>query len=357
MFKAATYRTLALVLIALAGFTMCSKNEVPSNDNGWEKLTGDIPISFCTRTDNLQTKTTSNLDPNSDFGVFAYYQPGVIGGDPGEWSSSCTPNFMYDQDVLYNGSTYSYSPVKYWPNNQENTLSFWAYYPHGADGLSFKTSTGDPYSNTSTGVPVMKFNATIGKGLIDLMLADFDNTNQSKPALGTSVNFTFRHLLSRVIFRFTKTGDDEDNFTVLLRDVRITNIYNTADNANGNWGTYSNLSTLSVYQDTTPEDDSDNLVVPKTTANGLAVMPIPQPFEGTEAKISISYLVISSGSSVGDEINAEIYVKDLHDGWEKNTLYTYNVNITPSVPLGLIVGVTTTQWDIVPAETPGIQIR
>lgn len=352
------------MFITLAGLTMCGKNEVLSNEDEWDNLTGDTPISFNTSTSTLQTKTTTSLEPNTHFGVFAFYQPGVIGGASGEWSSSCTPNFMYDQDVRYNGSTYSYSPIKYWPNNQENTISFWAYFPHDASGLSFKTSTGYSYSNSSTGVPVMQFNAVTGKGLIDLMLADFDNINQSKPTLGTSVNFTFRHLLSRVIFRFTKTDDNDDNFTVLLRDVRITNIYNTADNANGSWSSYSNQSTLSVYQDTTPEDDSDNLVVPKTGADDMVLMPIPQPLYGTDAKISITYLVIPSGSSVGDEINAEVYVKDLHDGWsqptdgwEKNTQYTYNVNITPGNPIGLFVTVTTTPWDIVSAETPGIQIR
>lgn len=352
------------MFITLAGLTMCGKNEVLSNEDEWDNLTGDTPISFNTSTSTLQTKTTTSLEPNTHFGVFAFYQPGVIGGASGEWSSSCTPNFMYNQDVLYNGSTYSYSPVKYWPNNEENTISFWAYCPYDANGLSFKTNTQEDYSNSSTGVPIMQFNATDENGRIDLMLADFDNKNQSKPALGTTVNFTFRHLLSRIIFRFTKTDDDEDHFTVRLLDVQITNLYNTANNEDGNWSNYSNLSTLSVYHDATPEDDSDNLVVPKTGAPDLVVMPIPQPlYNRTETKISIRYLVIPSGSSESHEIDGEFTVKDLHDwsqptdGWDKNTQYTYNVNITPGDPVGLFVTVTTTQWDEVPAETPGLQIR
>ena len=70
------------------------------------------------------------------FGVFAMYQNGV------DYSQSCTPNFMFNEHVSWNGG-WSYSPLKYWPNettkdsqdpaatsDQTDKLSFFAYAPY-----------------------------------------------------------------------------------------------------------------------------------------------------------------------------------------------------------------------------------
>lgn len=136
MKKATTYsffaslRMAILALIALGGLTMCGKNDVvPDEEDPWTELTGDQPIRFSSTLAAIATKDP--LDNNTTFGVFAFYQPGTS-GSPGAWGSGSerTPNFMYNEDVLYSGGTYTYSPIKYWPNNSYNTISFWAYCPY-----------------------------------------------------------------------------------------------------------------------------------------------------------------------------------------------------------------------------------
>ena len=65
------------------------------------------------------------------FGVFAYHTDGDV------YSNTSIPNFMYNQQVTWNGSKWTYEPVKYWPNefgdaaisDQVDYVTFFAYAP------------------------------------------------------------------------------------------------------------------------------------------------------------------------------------------------------------------------------------
>lgn len=82
------------------------------------------------------TVTTASLQASSKgFGVFGYYT------DADNYASSTKANFMYNQQVTYSGSAWSYSPVKYWPNehgasavsSDVDKLTFLAYAPFVAN--------------------------------------------------------------------------------------------------------------------------------------------------------------------------------------------------------------------------------
>ena len=87
--------------------------------------------------------TTDKLKTaNKGFGVFAVYQ------DNADYATTMTPNFMFNQQVSWNNG-WSYSPLKYWPNETTNDsqdpaatattkdkLSFFAYAPYVATGES-----------------------------------------------------------------------------------------------------------------------------------------------------------------------------------------------------------------------------
>jgi len=96
-----------------------------------------VPIAFTTFTPkSAATRTITNLTDlqnSAGFGVFGYYthqgtwtdgSDGVTTdgryhytGDGSSYSTEATiPNFMYNQNVSY-GSSWDYSPVKYWPND------------------------------------------------------------------------------------------------------------------------------------------------------------------------------------------------------------------------------------------------
>ena len=88
-----------------------------------------------TRAGNPGDITDDNIrqgDHQADgFGVFAYHTDGDV------YSNTSIPNFMYNQQVTWNGSKWTYEPVKYWPNefgdaaksDQIDYVTFFAYAP------------------------------------------------------------------------------------------------------------------------------------------------------------------------------------------------------------------------------------
>ncbi len=84
------------------------------------------------------------------FGVFAFYT------NEKEYDQSSTPNFMYNQKVVWNGSKWAYEPVKYWPNEFGNAaisdnidyVTFFAYAPW----TQFEPTTGKPVIKTGADV-------------------------------------------------------------------------------------------------------------------------------------------------------------------------------------------------------------
>lgn len=311
--------------LAVMGVVSCAKQ--------LQEMGGE-PVAFSSAWDKPATKTTSPLPNNTTFGVMAWY----TGQD--DWSTSACPNFMFNEDVLFDGSTYTYDPIKYWPNNPGDKVSFWAYCPHDASGLTLKSGE-SAYGNTSTGIPSLAFNVLTGGGSVDLMVADFEEdvnseywtVNHTKPSLDTPVKFLFRHLLSKVVFHFVKIGGNSD--IVRLTEVSIRGINRTADHPGygGSWANHSSNGDLPVYADATPETTEDNPIVP-TGGIDMAVMPIPQILTGTTAKIYISYVVIPVGGGDPVSVEGEFLITDLHPGWvapagwDPNFQYTYNVQIT-----------------------------
>lgn len=101
------------------------------------------------------------------FGVFAYYT------DADFYDQTFTPNFMYNQKV--SGTTWTYSPLKYWPNefgsnsasDDIDKVSFFAYAPYvtvepttGKVKAPTSSELGDDGDNTYGIVAVKKNNAT-----------------------------------------------------------------------------------------------------------------------------------------------------------------------------------------------------
>ena len=113
-----------------------------------------------------------NLE-DKGFGVFGYYT------DLNEYDQLYTPNFMYNQKV--STSSWSYEPVKYWPNEYGNAaisddtdkMSFFAYAPH----VDVTATSGKVDANENTwGITGMTKNSATGDPVIKYVSA-FDPAN------------------------------------------------------------------------------------------------------------------------------------------------------------------------------------
>lgn len=150
------------------------------------------------------------------FGVFAYYTDNHV------YNQTMLPNFMYNQQVTHDGSKWTYTPIKYWPNETGDNgatttdrLSFFAYAPYtdvdastgralvrpttGIVGLSRSIDSGDPY--------VRYFATYVPKDATDLCWA-VPTIDKTKPSVSEQVNFNFKHALSALNVQIDADVDD-----------------------------------------------------------------------------------------------------------------------------------------------------
>ena len=253
-------------------FAACSSDEL-ADLNAVQQTADGTRVNFSiytprnTRAGLDSTITTQSLKlgkhKDAGFGVFAYYT------DNKTYSVSATPNFMYNQQVKYNGTAWAYEPVKYWPNefgnkaisDEVDRLSFFAYAPwvevnptNGKpiikEALATKADTAnfqqknivELISNTKSGDPIIKYVVDVNpKTSVDLLwgvrgedtnsqnddvsywdpidpnykeaqyevgLPFIDLIKPLKPLpTDTTLNFNLRHALSKVKFTIDYIAD------------------------------------------------------------------------------------------------------------------------------------------------------
>lgn len=153
------------------------------------------------------TTETLGLSAGAGFGVLGYYHQSTT-TTAAEWSDDATPNFMYNQQVQGNGvaattgnnavdlSAWSYSPLKYWPNNTVDRVSFFAYAPYTAQTESAEAI--ELSTNTTEDEPTLTFSiASTASDMVDLVIAT-PVYEQAKQATSDNVAFTFNHMLTRL---------------------------------------------------------------------------------------------------------------------------------------------------------------
>ena len=167
--------------------------------SGYENTTG------------MTTDLLKNIGGTSGgFGVFAYYTGTDTYGEhqsatyssetAGTSVSEKYPNFMYNQQVTFSTDHWTYTPLKYWPNDFANpgnvddqspaaqgsstyggNVSFFAYAPHvsgtlsgdGITAMSAKNATGDP-----TITYTMPSDINTGGNFVDLLWGTANGTSQ-----------------------------------------------------------------------------------------------------------------------------------------------------------------------------------
>ena len=266
-----------LILMAAASafvLTSCTETDLSGGDTSLAKESAPSAIQFSAKTRNAgatratggskgDITTTVLKDENYGFGVVAYMK-----GTDGitdcyttgpAWESSI-PNFMWNQQVTFSTDHWTYSPVKFWPNdfstgnvdNKAGTgegqnalgsqnagkVSFFAYAPwvdfpattansiHGKDKVSQKSPTAADdgivamTANDNTGEPQVYYvlsNAdvdhavdllwglrgnssgySLANNAEDVTKGNDYNINLTKQSVGESVNFLFKHALSKL---------------------------------------------------------------------------------------------------------------------------------------------------------------
>lgn len=235
-------KNLFLGLIALTALTVtgCSKDDVVSespNINRAIEFGTYVGRDAQSRAHSIET--VAKLADDGGFGVFAYYTDGVS-YDPNTTTGSVL-NYMNNQKVTStdSGATWTYSPKKYWPNETNDRLTFFAYAPYddaddidntnGYDNIKFEVTKGDPIIDFAV-------NGTV-KYQQDLVWSRTNNKDIIKNPnvdVGEKVIFNFAHALSRIGFTVKAITDEvtagvppkalDNNTFIVLKKVMLSSV-------------------------------------------------------------------------------------------------------------------------------------
>lgn len=201
---------------------------------------------------------------NGGFGVFGYYT------DNHDYDQTALPNFMYNQGVFHSSSSWSYSPIMYWPNeygyNAESDdfdkVTFFAYAPYvdvtpATGKLRSVADKADEWGivgmtrNSNAGDPILKYIATFdNKTAVDLLWGVCNQADWTKIQAGDAqeftigkpwldvqrpagvdqnLKFTFKHATAKLTVKvdefndaYKATTDVDGNTRIWIRSVRFT---------------------------------------------------------------------------------------------------------------------------------------
>ncbi len=145
---------------------------------------------------------TALKDATGGFGVFACYT-----GLHHYSDVDAQPDFMYNQKVTWDGSKWTYNPLKYWPNGEGTVNGSTGEAPHYVSFMAYA-----PYSDMSTGdagycIPSMSLQHELGNPWVsyrihtdvtkqvDLLYAT-PLLDQSKQTTSGNLSFSFKHALA-----------------------------------------------------------------------------------------------------------------------------------------------------------------
>lgn len=147
-------------------------------------------------------ETTPASLKTSGFGIMAYQSL----GDYNPSAPTLTEFYMEDQHVTWNSSAWTYSPTKYWPAGNSHKLSFFAYGPYGATGVSLVKGSKEP--KLTVALPANQ------KETVDIVTAYMQNLGSDQSS--SPVTFTFSHVTAAVKMKAKASADLTGNQQVKL---------------------------------------------------------------------------------------------------------------------------------------------
>lgn len=334
MKKRRYYLTLiATVLLA----TACSNEAMPTEETPGVQPSIENAITFSVDLEG-GTRAVGEKSAIVDYdaiGVFASYT-----GDVKYNLSTVTPDYMYNQMVKYNGGTWTYDPVKYWPNTTDGDgyhkdyISFFSYYPYtagdteGIIGFSNKDAAGDPWLvfQLPADAPDTQTDLLYGVAMLDLQKQNIEGR----------VNFSLRHALACVGDQITikcsdalKTELGAKSLYINSVTIHYKNLTNKAklilnSNETPNWqpvvsGEYTSSRTVSLSDATyigagtthTPIYNGSIGQQVTISNKGLFYIPIHLGAVRQEAEITVEYTVKEDENTTpGSKSNSYILKED-----------------------------------------------
>ena len=283
----------------------------------------NIPISFSGNVPVMRSvkeyTTTSDLET---IGVFAYFTHGNFNED------TATPNFMYNQLVgKQTDGTWSYSPVKFWPDNSTtDKISFFAYAPYINETASSNFFVQDKES--SNGFPMLSYTVPTAENKQIDFLAATPVMNQNNG----NVSFKLRHTLTKINV-YVKSNDDTEGKSVTFFSITgiksgILTYYTPTTDSDKGWL----WAFPSPDKKETFTADITNFPVPNTIAEEkklLATFFLLPAGKGSQFSITYQYAAKDgNNNAITQAIRIENQSLPSTDTWNPGASVSYTIGIS-----------------------------
>jgi len=330
-----------------------------SSDDVVQQVQEDNAIQFSTYLGNAAQSRGSEvrLDEikaeGKGFGVFAYYTGTTAFAD-----YTGGANFMNNQQVTWDeeGFAWTYSPIKYWPNNNNELVSFFAYAPYDVNYVV--SGEGKVTYEVPADVTLQR----------DLLWSRSNTTDLKKQSLEDNVQFVFAHALAKIgltvscaadVENAVAAGTIEANTKVIVDEIvfsadnnvatagpapepttgafytkGVIDMNKTFEVGSGNIGLWDvtdaekQMITLTAanFNPADLEYDAEDAAA-RATADDSYMMIIPQDFSTGGLYVWIKYRVITEDAKLTDsksEITNQI-CKQVAINFEQGKAYTLNL--------------------------------
>ena len=271
----------------------------------------------------------------------------------GAYANSFTADLMDNVAVTKGADAWTYSPMTAWPSDENEHLSFIAFYPRSTESTA--SALRYPFTvNSDVDQQVDVLWCTIKDAHINDRNGTAINGNPDAAAFEAAsgpINLQFKHMLSKVTVQ-VKLADGHPGTTAKLKALSLNNA-----NSSGDFALNSTLSSTSggTWTSDTPADftlhaDTDAPKDITTTAETVATMfMIPQDITTYPTSLNVSY-TYSLPDGTEKEVTEDI---NLPGTWEINKAYNYIINIEPDIEMSN-VSPSAVDWDS-PAGNAGYQ--
>ena len=367
-----------MILVAVATLTLASCAKIDTLDRPIAEEDRPV-IGFTTYAPKSLTKASSanyaastTMIPNAQFKVYAWSNTNAtpFAGTGTQFMNWYTVTYQTNGNTTGSANAYP-EGLRYWPTGDApDKLSFYAYYPSNAT---------DTFTSVPTGFGAFGFTAkTAAADMVDFMVADVEKDQLYETHDGT-VPLKFRHMLTKVQFRFKHTSDLDDKTKITLLDAKLYNILKTGtlttsynaspaegqSNVNAVWSGQSTTQGYEIYVNGVDIEQSGSTQVLSASAFPAAEVPgdtflmVPQnmvtpTFEAGVLSNTPQYLEVkwkvetyATNAKTGDPVSSTVNTKKLYfktdlkttDGsttpsaldldWAKNNSIVYTVTIGP----------------------------
>lgn len=310
----------------------------------------DIPINFHIKIPaaNVVNEYSRVSDLTEDMGVFAYLTQGNFN------QATAMPNYMYNQRIQRNSDGgWSYSPIKYWPGDQQDRISFCSYAPYADSTTAASTGLTFQGDATASSFPVLDFVVPAKEEDQTDLLVSTPLMNQTYETNKGSVKFDMHHALTKVII-YVKSDDDAAGKKITAFSIKGTKdgslTYHAPLNVSdkGFEWTYSSAAEKETFLAT-----ATNFAVPdkSTAAKKLfATFYLLPRSEGNTFSLTYTYIDSDNGSDIPRTVAVSDKSLPLLDQWKEGAFISYTIGISNKIKVSVTPS-THPSWEEGESET------